>query len=126
MAVAANLCGYVQRRTAFQPYDFVFGVAIGASRRLAVTGLDSFTMHAFLNIFCRLVVASAASLRKARKMQGRNRRGWWQNRVPVVAVAANRGIFAAVSQGQTMDTGPIAFGLASMTLGTIRCQGGQI
>ena len=88
VAITANLCGDFQRGAALEPDNFVFGMAIGASRCVAVPGGDGFAVDALLDIPGGLFMTSAAGLGQARKMKRRLGRSRWQNGMTVMTVTA--------------------------------------
>ena len=91
-------------------------MAIGAGGRVAVAGGHGLAVHAFFHVLGRLVVARAARLGQPGEMQRRRRRRGRQDGVPVVAVAAGRGVLPPLRQGQTVDAGAVALGLLLVAL----------
>ena len=57
--------------TAFEGFDFVFEMAVGANGRVAVTGGDGFSVNAGGPIASFVRMALTAGLRLAREMDGR-------------------------------------------------------
>ena len=123
VAAAADLNGYLHRRAVLERLDLVLGVAIGAGRRVALTGGYRFAMYAFFHILGRLFVARAAGLGQPGEMERRSRRRRRQNGVPVVAVAAVRRAFLPLGQGKAMNAGAVArrlFHMARSAIGRLR------
>src|ERR1051325_734666 len=87
-------------------------MAIGAGGRIAFAFDHRFAVDAGGQVFGFLVVALAAGGRLPRKMQGRERRAGWKDRVGIVTVLARGSIGAASLEGQSVNAGAIAFALA--------------
>src|SRR5215831_5515525 len=84
VAVAAHFSGDLQWGTAFQCGDFVLGMAVRTSGSVPMPGCYRFSMYTFRHIISGLVMAPAACLCQARKMQGRLRRTRGQNGMAIM------------------------------------------
>ena len=95
----------------------MFRVAIGAGGGVPAAGGDGFAMKAFLDIFGRLFMASAASLGQPGEVQRRGGRVGREDGVAIVAVAAGGGAFLPCGRREAMSTGAVVFGLPGVATG---------
>ena len=64
MTVAADFGGDFHWCATFERHDLVLRMTIGAGRRIAMAGGDSFSVHAFCNVLGSPVVTVSACLRQ--------------------------------------------------------------
>ena len=115
VASAADVGRNLQRRTARQRHDFVLGMAISAGGRLTMTGGYRFAMNAFGDVFRCVRMATTARLGELRPVQRRIRRGWRQNGMAVMAIAAGGRGSLALGNRQPVDARAITLRLLFVT-----------
>ena len=94
VAVAADIRGDFEGRTAAQSHNLVFRMTIRASGGIAIAGGDGLAVHAFAYVLGDFVMAIAAGFGESRKMQWRFGRTGRQDGVSVVAITAGRRVLA--------------------------------
>src|ERR1044071_6113401 len=88
VAMTADISRNLEGRAAFKGHNPMFGMTIRARGCIPISSGQSGAMDALRDIFGCLLVTRAARLRQFRKMKGRSKGTWRQDRVTIVAIGA--------------------------------------